>query len=488
MKNRTMIQMFEWYLPADGMFWRDVCEKAESLASVGITEVWLPPAYKGAAGINDVGYGVYDMYDLGEFDQKGSVSTKYGTKNDYINVISALKTHGISVYADVVFNHRMGADATELVFAKEYRQDNRKHFIVEGMVEAWTVFNFKGRNGIYSDFKWNHTNFDGCDWDQRNQRKGVYLFEGKSWDTHVDIEMGNYDYLMGADLDFENEETFCELINWGKWYLDFTDIDGFRIDAVKHVNFEKIAEWVKAMREHSGKELYAVGEYWNQHLSALTYYLDKTAHTLTLFDVPLHYNFYNASRSNGHYGMGAILNNTLVSERPQRAVTIVDNHDTQPGQALESWVAEWFKLHAYSIILLRAEGLPCVFYGDVYGIQQSNIKPIKRLPTLIKVRRDLAYGEQIDYFDNSSIVGFSRLGMDEHDLSGLAVVMTDSVGGVLRICLGERFIGKTVVDILENVDAKITVEQDGCANLPVKDGSVSVYVDEAYLMKFHESN
>ncbi len=481
MKNRTMIQMFEWYLPNEGLFWQEVADRAVELSMLGITEAWLPPAYKGANGKSDVGYGVYDMYDLGEFNQKGSISTKYGTKDDYLKAIKALKEQKLLVYADVVFNHRIGADSTESVTAKEYRFDDRAQLIGQALIEAWTKFDFKARDGKYSNFSWNHTHFDGCDWDQSRQHKGLFLFDGKSWDTHVDIEMGNYDYLMGADLDFENPETFNELVEWGKWCLDFTKVDGFRIDAVKHINFVRIAEWLKAMRDHSNKELFAVGEYWNHNLSALTYYLDKTAHSLTLFDVPLHYNFYKASCSNGSYNMSTLLNDTLVKERPDRAVTIVDNHDTQPGQALESWVGDWFKLHAYSIILLRAEGLPCVFYGDLYGIPYSNKQPVDRLQTLLKVRCDLAYGEQIDYFEDSSIVGFSRLGVDEKNLSGLAVVMTDSLGGTLRVCLGERFIGTTVVDILKNTDKEIIVGQDGCATLPVNDGSVSVYVDAKYL-------
>ncbi len=45
--------------------------KAEKIAELGITALWLPPAYKGIGGKDEVGYGVYDIYDLGEFDQKG---------------------------------------------------------------------------------------------------------------------------------------------------------------------------------------------------------------------------------------------------------------------------------------------------------------------------------------------------------------------------------------------------------------------------------
>ena len=81
MACRTLIQLFEWYLPEDGGHWRRTAEAAEYLAGLGITDVWLPPAYKGFHGKDDVGYGVYDLYDLGEFDQKDTIPTKYGTKD-----------------------------------------------------------------------------------------------------------------------------------------------------------------------------------------------------------------------------------------------------------------------------------------------------------------------------------------------------------------------------------------------------------------------
>ena len=112
-QNGVMMQYFHWYLPDDGSLWNQVVEEAEELAKIGITSIWLPPAYKGTAGGMDVGYGIYDLFDLGEFDQKGSVRTKYGTKDEYIRAIKAAQKVGINVYADVVFNHKLGADREE---------------------------------------------------------------------------------------------------------------------------------------------------------------------------------------------------------------------------------------------------------------------------------------------------------------------------------------------------------------------------------------
>ena len=116
MNNKTMMQYFEWYQPDDGLFWKRCAAQAEKLKEKGIDMVWLPPAYKGTSSA-DVGYGVYDLYDLGEFDQKGTVRTKYGTIDEYKEAVSAFQENGIEVVADIVLNHRMGADRTEPVLA-----------------------------------------------------------------------------------------------------------------------------------------------------------------------------------------------------------------------------------------------------------------------------------------------------------------------------------------------------------------------------------
>jgi alpha-amylase len=62
-RNGVMMQYFHWYLPNDGSLWKQLAEKAEELAKIGITALWLPPASKGSAGGMDVGYGVYDLFD-----------------------------------------------------------------------------------------------------------------------------------------------------------------------------------------------------------------------------------------------------------------------------------------------------------------------------------------------------------------------------------------------------------------------------------------
>ena len=56
--NGLMMQYFEWYMDPDHSLWNKVAEEASKLKNLGVTALWLPPAYKGAAGDKDVGYGV----------------------------------------------------------------------------------------------------------------------------------------------------------------------------------------------------------------------------------------------------------------------------------------------------------------------------------------------------------------------------------------------------------------------------------------------
>lgn len=476
MVNFTIMQYFEWYLANDSTLWNKVTKEAEKLSNIGITHIWLPPAYKGSGGKDDVGYGVYDLYDLGEFNQKGTIPTKYGTKDEYLNSIKALKQNNIKILVDIVFNHKMGADETEIVLACQDDPNNRNVSLTEAKpIKAWTKYNFPERNNMYSDFKWNWTHFHGIDWDENTGTTSIYKFYGKQWDESVDKEHGNYDYLMGADIDLNNYDVRTELKKWGMWYLNLTEADGFRLDAVKHIRSDFFVEWLDYLKKETGKELFSIGEYWSTNTDILNKYIENTNACMSLMDVALHYNFHRASISNGEYNMSSIFENTLVERNPEKAITFVDNHDTQLGQALESWVSDWFKPLAYSLILLRKDGIPCVFYGDYYGTKDTS-KKNEIIDLLMKLRKDFAYGEQIDYFYNQNVIGFTRMGDDEHPNSGLAVVMTDAHGGCIQMNVGKKLANTILHDCTGNLSETVYVDNEGNGIFYCKDGSVSIWV------------
>ena len=475
--NKTMMQFFEWYMPEDSSLWRKVKENSKYLSDKGITSVWLPPAYKGVGGVHDVGYGVYDLYDLGEFDQKGSIPTKYGTKDEYLEAIQELKLNNIQVIADIVLNHKLGADETEEVFAIQEDIEDRNVSLSEAKpIRAWTKYTFPGRGDKYSDFKWNWTHFHGVDWDEESKTTSLFKFYGKHWDENVDKEFGNFDYLMGADIDLNNVDVILELKKWGLWYLNFTGVDGFRLDAIKHIRAEFFPDWLGYLREQSAKNIYAVGEYWGGNVDTILQYLDQTNYCMQLFDVPLHFNFFSAAQSNGQFDMSKILEDSLLVKKPEYAVTFVDNHDTEPGQALESNVLDWFKPIAYSLIMLHQNGTPCIFYGDYYGVEGKIECHKEIIDKLLKIRKYCAYGEQIDYFDHDAVVGYTRLGDYDHPDSGLALICSDYLDGEKVMNVGKNLANTCFYDALGNVEELVWTDEDGNGCFKCDKGSVSVWI------------
>ena len=127
MKNGVMMQYFEWNLPNDGKLWVHLKEDAKHLHDIGITSVWIPPAYK-ADEQQDEGYAVYDSTTWG-VRPEGTVRTKYGTRHELEEAVTALHENGIAVYLDTVMNQKTGADYTEKFMACEVDPENREQVI-----------------------------------------------------------------------------------------------------------------------------------------------------------------------------------------------------------------------------------------------------------------------------------------------------------------------------------------------------------------------
>lgn len=479
MENSVMMQAFEWNLKDDGNYYIDLKEKAKELKENGIDALWLPPFFK-ATGTNDVGYGIYDLYDLGEFDQKGSVRTKYGTLDELKELIEALHQQEIKVYADIVLNHKAGADFTEEFLAVQVDENNRTKAISDAHnIKAWTGFNFPGRNGKYSKFEWNFNHFTGVDYDQKSETNGVFKIIGdnKDWSSGVSTEKGNFDYLMFADIDHAHPDVKAELFHWGEWLINYLSIDGMRFDALKHIEDQFITEFIQHIESKVKRDFYFFGEYWLIDLDKENKYLYETKYHTDLFDVALHFNLAEAAKNTGGYDMRKIFDNTLVKEHPTIAVTFVDNHDSQPGQALESFVEPWFKKIAYGLILLRKDGYPCVFYGDYYGLggeypQEGQAAVINKL---LEIRKKYAWGAQTDYMEREDLIGWIRHGTKG---SPLAVLISTGTAQILSMHIGEEHAGKRYIELTGDNEKEIEIDEDGVGQFEVGPGTLTAWAEK----------
>ena len=478
MKNGVMMQYFEWNLPNTGKLWQELKRDASHLHEIGITAVWIPPAYK-AHEQQDEGYGTYDLFDLGEFNQKGTVRTKYGTKQELQEMIEVLHENQISVYLDAVMNHKAGADYTEKFIAREVNPEQRVEAQTEPYeIEGWTGFDFPGRGEQYSTFKWHWYHFSGVDYDVATKKEGIFeiVGEGKGWSQGVDDENGNYDFLMFADIDFDHPDVIAEMTNWGVWVARELNLDGMRLDVIKHMNDGFIKHFLETVRADRGQKFYAVGEYWKNDRETLDEYLSHVEYEMDLFDVPLHYHFFQASQQGEEYDMQELLSDTLVVNHPELAVTFVDNHDSQKNSSLESQIKDWFKPLAYGLILLMKEGYPCVFYGDYYGVRGIASPHRLVLDILLDVRRKYAFGEQQNYFDHPAVVGFVRTGDSEHPGSGLVLLLSNGKDGDKVMQVGKNHRGEVWYEITGNRSEEITIDEEGNACFLVSGGKLAVWV------------
>lgn len=127
-ENRLLLQGFEWHTtsspPAStethssSSHYARLTRLLPSLAKLGVTDLWLPPGCKGNNPQGN-GYDVYDLWDLGEFDQKGARSTKWGSREELDDLLVKGRECLVEIIWDAVLNHKAGADGTEECWAVE---------------------------------------------------------------------------------------------------------------------------------------------------------------------------------------------------------------------------------------------------------------------------------------------------------------------------------------------------------------------------------
>lgn len=345
-----------------------------------------------------------------------------------------------------------------------------------------------------------------------SEPRDVWKRPGKGWAEDVDKLHGNYDYLMFSNVYYAHPEVRRDVLRWGEWMVHETGVHGFRLDAAQHIPRNFVREWIARVQESSiqqhGRDVFIVGEVWSPKAHGLLEWLDTVtppgspvlAHA---FDTPLLYSFSRVSEDvrkgsrnadlrtlltgPGHSGKQA-----LITLRPKQAITFCSNHDTQAGQSSYTPMESTIKSLFYAFILLRQEGHPSVFWGDLYGTlgdraqgpacqvpsasSTSGIRSV--LPSLMLARKLFAYGAQRDYIDSMSCIGWTRAGT--FDRPGCVVVISIGSAGkwtIKKMAAGRP--GERWIDILSEEEGRpeIVIDDDGCGVFACRGMGVCVYVN-----------
>ncbi|RYP65543.1 hypothetical protein DL769_006289 [Monosporascus sp. CRB-8-3] len=466
---------------------------------MGITCLWIPPACKACWG-GSTGYDAYDLYDLGEFDQKGGVRTKYGTKEELQRLVGKAGAAGVDVLFDVIVNHKAGAEYTEPVRGVRVEQYDRLKEVTGGLedIEAWTGFDYPARGDKYSSFKWNKSHFSGVDFDEKTKDYAIWRLEGKRWAHDADEDRGNYDYLMFANIDHLHPDVREELLHWISWLGSQLRLGGIRFDAIKHISKDFQWDVVSHIRQAISHDWLIIGEYWHLDAGFLAELVERFDHQMMLFDIPLVHNFRGLSEApEWEVDLRTVFDGSLGRLKPGHSVSFVVNHDTQEGQTSETLVEPWFVPLAYALILLyEGAGTPCVFYGDLYGSfgpKDGRGEGTLELPPyhagvarMVLARRHYAYGAQTEYFDGPRCVGFTRHG---HALrsagAGLAVLLNASSSpqrAKKTMYVGIQHAGECWTDLLgagSGQEDGVVIDEHGFATFSAGPRSVAIWVDAA---------
>lgn len=384
----AILQTFYWNCPQaegkEGQWWNVIKSKLPEINAAGFTALWLPPANK-AAEWNSMGYDPYDYYDLGEFDQKGAVQTWFGSRADLIGLIQASHGLNMQVYADLVFNHNSGADSQEVN-------------PIDGRTR-WTKFTPLS-NKFFRDW----TSFHPCAYE--------------SWDGAAFGDM--------PDLCHRNPAVYTALIEYCRWLLEEVGFDGFRYDMVKGYggwmvrSIQEMRVVRNSGRFDAGFKPYGVGECWDSERT-IDDWLDETNiwsdNPVGSFDFPLRWRLQSMCDDYGFSMRGLASSGVLSWDRPDQAVTFVENHDVARSSPIIN-----DKLMAYAFILTH-QGYPCVFWQDYfnYGLGQSGNE--SGIAALVQVHEKYAGGAaQVLYVDDNLYI-MQRTGAP--GLPGLVVVLNN---------------------------------------------------------------
>ncbi len=333
--------------------WKGLKDNLDYLTGMGVNAVWISGVQMNAQG-RDPRYTPYHQYHPTDFF---NVDPAQGTFQELKDLIDACHARGIYVILDVVINHT--ADLNGL-WGNNREQDK----------QYWP-------NGNDS-FGW---------WD--NNRKHPYPF-GELTSFHRNGTINNWDAfpetLLGQfrgtdDLATETGHVTYWITEAFKNLIDATDCDGFRVDAIKHVEYNWVKKWADDIRKHAatkGKNDFILfGELFVYDNNALASYCKEPGYS---FNSALFFPMSQTIKSVFVDGAGtgqltqALSAKAQYGEGENRLVTFIDNHDVnrisiQNGGDTGNDV---WKLRPALSFLYLATPVPCLYYGTEHAFNQGN--------------------------------------------------------------------------------------------------------------------
>lgn len=332
-----------------------VTEKLDYLKDLGIDGIWLMPINPSPS---------YHGYDVMDYN---AINSRYGTEEDFKNLLDEAHKRNIKVIMDFVINHTSN-------------------------LHPWFIESAADKDSKYRDY---------YRWVSPNDSENMDIDDTSPWNSKVWSKDGDSYYYSifysgMPDLNYNNPDVRKEIKSAAKKWLNL-GVDGFRLDAAMHIygnnEFKKqedkkndfnIQWWNEFARacEEINPDVYLAGEIWNND-DVLPQYAQPMD---SKFNFTFRNNMFNALKK----GNALCSDNINLSDKLQEVLNqyseydknyidavFADNHDCDRNMSIVD-NKEQGKLIAN--IYLTLPGNPFIYYGEEIGMMGEGQDEYKRMP------------------------------------------------------------------------------------------------------------
>jgi glycosidase len=341
---------------------RGIIRRLDYLKGLGVNALWLSPIFKNRMERDDSyhGYGIQNFLE---------VDPRFGTRDDLRELVWLAHAKGMYVILDIIINHTGDNWA--------YPGDNA-YYYWKGAPGPFD-FGFWRRPGSAQDFQ----EHDAI-WPEEFRNAGWYKRRGQIRDWNDHDEAVNGDFLSLKELDINRPEVLDALIRVYKYWISTADIDGFRVDTVKHMESSATAIFCNAVREYAkriGKQNFFIfGEIVGDDTTIQDYIgrnsrIAGTNERFPSLDAALDFPLYSVLEE----VIKGLADPALLRERYERFknlyadhgeagryfVTFADNHDQMSRPYRRFMHGNPYPDQAVLAAgyLLTSQGIPCLYYG-----------------------------------------------------------------------------------------------------------------------------
>ena len=390
--NRQVLLQGFWWDYYNNNFnnnWSNYLVKlAPRLKEIGLDAIYIPPSVKNKASF-DMGYAPFDHYDLGDKYQKGTLSTKFGDKDELLRMVAVFKANGIDVIQDIVLNHITGAgsvtgnggrDPAALDDGSTDKFKNFRYVSFNSPALNSTAGNYTSRKGrFYKNWQnfYPNNGFNCC----TNEMNTPYWGPDISFEGSSIGQSSNCNYNPVQPQNYMREG----MRNWLMWYKKQVGWEGVRIDAIKHFPSYVVEDFLWNLQHGNGwangtDDMFAVGE-WVGGASALDQWCNDVQNRAGTFDFSLRNALTGIIQGNGGFDLGSVPN--YQQSNRQRTVPFVNNHDTfRPILDNNGNYSGWNfgsqlgpqiepndpRLSVVYAIAFAVDGAPMVYFEDLFDI------------------------------------------------------------------------------------------------------------------------